>query len=122
MNLLIHPTEKLYGSTAVPGDKSISHRAAMFAALAEGRSHVRNFLPGGDCQATLGVLRGLGVAIDELSPSELLIDGVGLHGLQEPAAPLNCLNSGTTMRLMAGLLATLEGPFAFSACSAATRS
>lgn len=105
MNLLIHPTEKLYGSTAVPGDKSISHRAAMFAALAEGRSHVRNFLPGGDCQATLGVLRGLGVAIDELSPSELLIDGVGLHGLQEPAAPLNCLNSGTTMRLMAGLLA-----------------
>jgi 3-phosphoshikimate 1-carboxyvinyltransferase len=105
MNLLIHPTQELYGSARVPGDKSISHRAAMFAALAEGRSHVRNFLPGGDCQATLGVLRGLGVAIEEVSPSELLIDGVGLDGLQEPAAPLDCVNSGTTMRLMAGLLA-----------------
>jgi 3-phosphoshikimate 1-carboxyvinyltransferase len=105
MNLLIHPTQELYGSTAVPGDKSISHRAAMFAALAEGRSHVRNFLPGGDCQATLGVLRALGVAIDEISPSELLIDGQGLHGLVEPAAPLDCVNSGTTMRLLAGLLA-----------------
>lgn len=105
MNLLIHPTQELYGSTAVPGDKSISHRAAMFAALAEGRSHVRNFLPGGDCQATLGVLRSLGVSIEEASPSELWIDGVGLHGLHEPAAPLDCVNSGTTMRLMAGLLA-----------------
>jgi 3-phosphoshikimate 1-carboxyvinyltransferase len=105
MNLLIHPTQEFYGSTAVPGDKSISHRAAMFAALAEGRSHVRNFLPGGDCQASLGVLRSLGVAIEEVSSSELLIDGVGLHGLHEPAAPLDCVNSGTTMRLMAGLLA-----------------
>lgn len=105
MNLLIHPTQELYGSTAVPGDKSISHRAAMFAALAEGRSRVRNYLPGGDCQATLGVLRSLGVAIEAVSPSELLIDGVGLHGLHEPAAPLDCVNSGTTMRLMAGLLA-----------------
>ena len=106
MNLLIHPTPELFGSTAVPGDKSISHRAAIFAALAEGRSRVRNFLPGGDCQATLGVLRSLGVAIEEVSPSELRIDGVGLHGLQEPAAPLDCVNSGTTMRLMAGLLAS----------------
>lgn len=105
MNLLIHPTQELYGSATVPGDKSMSHRAAMFAALAEGRSQVRNFLPGGDCQATLGVLRSLGVAIEELSPSELTIDGVGLQGLQEPAAPLDCVNSGTTMRLMAGLLA-----------------
>ena len=72
MNLLIHPTQELYGSTAVPGDKSISHRAAMFAALAEGRSHVRNFLPGGDCQATLGVLRAWASPSTEVSPSELL--------------------------------------------------
>ena len=105
MNLLIHPAPELFGSTAVPGDKSISHRATIFAALAEGRSHVRNFLPGGDCQATLGVLRALGVAVEEISPSELSIDGAGLHGLQEPAAVLDCVNSGTTMRLMAGLLA-----------------
>lgn len=105
MNLLIYPTEALRGDIAVPGDKSISHRAAMFAALAEGQSRVRNFLPGGDCRATLGVLRGLGVRIEELSPSDLVIEGAGLHGLQEPTAPLDCVNSGTTMRLMAGLLA-----------------
>ncbi|MCS6845776.1 MAG: 3-phosphoshikimate 1-carboxyvinyltransferase [Caldilineales bacterium] len=105
MNLLIHPATELYGTVTIPGDKSISHRAAMFAALAEGRSHVRNFLPGGDCRATLGVLRGLGVPIEEVSPTELVIEGVGLHGLQEPAGVLDCVNSGTTMRLMAGLLA-----------------
>lgn len=105
MNLLIHPAAELYGTVAIPGDKSISHRAAMFAALAEGRSHVRNFLPGGDCRATLGVLRLLGVPIEEVSPTELFIEGVGLRGLQEPAGVLDCVNSGTTMRLMAGLLA-----------------
>ncbi|MFZ2486742.1 MAG: 3-phosphoshikimate 1-carboxyvinyltransferase [Anaerolineae bacterium] len=105
MNLLIHPSPNLYGAVTVPGDKSISHRAAMFAALAEGESQIRNFLPGGDCHATLGVLRGLGVVIEELSPTELRIEGRGLHGLIEPAAPLDCVNSGTTMRLMAGLLA-----------------
>ncbi len=105
MNLTIHPVKELFGTARVPGDKSISHRAAMFASLAEGESRVRNFLPGGDCLATLGVLRALGVTIDQPSPTELRIDGVGLHGWQEPAAPLDCVNSGTTMRLMAGLLA-----------------
>ena len=105
MNLTIHPAQELFGTARVPGDKSISHRAAMFASLAEGESRVRNFLPGGDCLATLGVLRALGVTIDQISPTELRIDGVGLHGWQEPAAPLDCVNSGTTMRLMAGLLA-----------------
>ena len=118
MNLLIHPTQELYGATAVPGDKSISHRAAMFAALAEGRSHVRNFLPGGDCQATLGVLRSLGVAIEAISPGELLIDGVGLRGLQEPAAPLDCINSA---RPCACWPACWRDS-ASSACSAAARS
>ncbi|MCB0253375.1 MAG: 3-phosphoshikimate 1-carboxyvinyltransferase [Anaerolineae bacterium] len=105
MNLTIHPVKELFGTARVPGDKSISHRSAMFASLAEGESRVRNFLPGGDCLATLGVLRALGVTIDQPSPTELRIDGVGLHGWQEPAAPLDCVNSGTTMRLMAGLLA-----------------
>ena len=105
MNLTIHPANELFGTARVPGDKSISHRSAMFASLAEGESRVRNFLPGGDCLATLGVLRALGVTIDQPSPAELRIDGVGLHGWQEPAAPLDCVNSGTTMRLMACLLA-----------------
>lgn len=105
MNLTIYPAKELFGTARVPGDKSISHRAAMFASLAEGESRVRNFLPGGDCLATLGVLRSLGVTIDQPSPTELRIDGVGLHGWQEPVAPLDCVNSGTTLRLLAGLLA-----------------
>ena len=105
MNLLIHPIQELYGSLTAPGDKSISHRAVIFASLAEGQSQVRNFLPGGDCHATLGVMRALGVPIDDLDATTLRIDGVGLAGLQEPVEPLDCVNSGTTMRLMAGLLA-----------------
>lgn len=105
MNLTIHPAKELFGTARVPGDKSISHRAAMFASLAEGESRVRNFLPGGDCLATVSVLRALGVTIDQPSSTELRIDGVGLHGWQEPVAALDCVNSGTTLRLMAGLLA-----------------
>jgi 3-phosphoshikimate 1-carboxyvinyltransferase len=89
----------------VPGDKSISHRAALLAALAEGTSVIENFLPGGDCLATLGCLRALGVPVTELSPTTLQIEGAGLQGLKEPVAPLDCVNSGTTMRLLAGLLA-----------------
>lgn len=108
MNLIIHPIQELYGSLTVPGDKSISHRAVMFAALAEGQSQVRNFLPGGDCRATLGVMRALGVPITEVDTTTLQIDGLGLGRLQEPVAPLDCVNSGTTMRLMAGLLAGQE--------------
>lgn len=105
MNLTIHPTQSLRGVLAVPGDKSLSHRAVMFAALAEGRSTISNFLPGGDCRATVDCMRGLGVTIEELSPTQLAIEGVGLDGLREPTFPLNCANSGTTMRLLAGLLA-----------------
>ncbi|MEZ4768469.1 MAG: 3-phosphoshikimate 1-carboxyvinyltransferase [Caldilineales bacterium] len=105
MNLIIHPAQELLGTARVPGDKSISHRAAMFASLAEGESRIRNFLPGGDCLATVGVLRSLGVTIDQPATTELRIDGAGLHGWQEPARPLDCVNSGTTMRLLAGLLA-----------------
>ena len=105
MNLLLTPSSGLHGTVAVPGDKSVSHRAAMFAALAEGTSEIHNFLPGGDCLATLGVMRGLGVAIEEPFPMVVRVEGRGLHGLVEPAAPLDCVNSGTTMRLMAGLLA-----------------
>ena len=85
MNLIIHPIQELYGTLTVPGDKSISHRAVMFAALAEGQSQVRNFLPGGDCRATLGVMRALGVPITEVDFTTLQIDGLGLAGLQEPA-------------------------------------
>jgi 3-phosphoshikimate 1-carboxyvinyltransferase len=89
----------------VPGDKSISHRAVMFAAIADGVSSVRGFLDGGDCRSTIGVMRGLGVVVEERSTTELVIHGRGLHGLQEPNDILDCGNSGTTIRLMTGLLA-----------------
>jgi 3-phosphoshikimate 1-carboxyvinyltransferase len=95
----------LTGRCRVPGDKSISHRAVMFAALADGTSTVTNFLDGGDCRATINVMRGLGVEVEERSPTELVIHGRGLDGLQEPFDVLDCGNSGTTVRLMAGLLA-----------------
>src|SRR5688572_14623333 len=101
----INGGHRLTGSCQVPGDKSISHRAVMFSALANGVSIVRNFLDGGDCFATIGVMRGLGVQVDERSSTELVIHGRGMDGLQEPSDFLNCGNSGTTIRLMTGLLA-----------------
>lgn len=104
-HLTLHGGKRLTGNCRVPGDKSISHRAVMFAALADGASTVRNFLDGGDCRATIGVMRGLGVHVEERSPTELVIHGRGLDGLQEPTDFLNCVNSGTTIRLMSGLLA-----------------
>ena len=89
---------------AMPGDKSISHRAAMIAALAQGTSSIRNFSTSADCAATLSCLKALGVAI-ERDNAALVITGVGIDGLREPKAPLDCGNSGTTMRLLAGILA-----------------
>lgn len=88
----------------MPGDKSISHRAAMIAALAEGASRIRNFSTSADCHSTLRCLRELGVSIVR-EDSDLLIQGVGSHGFVPPRAPLDCGNSGTTMRLLAGILA-----------------
>jgi 3-phosphoshikimate 1-carboxyvinyltransferase len=105
MNLIVHPARRLWGSLAVPGDKSISHRAAILGALAQGESRINNFLPGGDCWATLNCLQALGVPVNMADPTTVRIEGVGLNGLQEPANPLDCINSGTTMRLLAGLLA-----------------
>lgn len=99
----------LQGSVTVPGDKSISHRAVMLAALAEGVSVIRNWLPAGDTLATLGVMQMLGVPveIDMRSPQswDLQVTGVGLRGLQMPPCPLDCCNAGTAIRLLAGILA-----------------
>lgn len=95
----------LTGQCSVPGDKSISHRAVIFGSIAEGKTVVRNFLDGHDCRATVGVMRDLGVQIDVLTPTELVIQGRGMDGLQEPNNVLDCANSGTTIRLMMGLLA-----------------
>lgn len=89
----------------VPGDKSISHRALMLAALGRGTSRVRGLLRSADVRSTAGVLRALGATIPELEAAELVIGGVGLRGLRAPATALDCGNSGTTTRLMAGVIA-----------------
>jgi 3-phosphoshikimate 1-carboxyvinyltransferase len=95
----------LRGRVGVPGDKSISHRALMLGAIARGTSRVENFLPAADCRATLGTVRALGIDIEELAPTTLAVHGHGLGGLQEPDDVLDCVRSGTTLRLLAGLLA-----------------
>ncbi|WP_133501865.1 3-phosphoshikimate 1-carboxyvinyltransferase [Cognatilysobacter terrigena] len=95
----------LRGRVRVPGDKSISHRAVMFAAIAEGTSRVTGFLEGEDTRATARVFAQLGVRIDAPAASERIVHGVGLDGLRGSTEPLDCGNAGTGMRLLAGLLA-----------------
>ncbi|HKR77995.1 MAG TPA: 3-phosphoshikimate 1-carboxyvinyltransferase [Rhodanobacter sp.] len=99
------PAGPLRGSVGVPGDKSVSHRALMFGALADGTSRIRGFLEGEDTRATAAVLQQLGVRIDTPADGERLVHGVGLHGLRASAQDLDCGNAGTGMRLLAGLLA-----------------
>lgn len=94
----------LGGRIEVPGDKSISHRSIMFGALAEGRTTVRHFLKGEDCLSTIDCFRKLGVQIEE-TDEEIIVHGKGWEGLQEPSAILDTGNSGTTTRLMLGILA-----------------
>lgn len=103
--LIVRPGSALRGRLRVPGDKSISHRALMLAGLAAGTSHIEGFLPAEDCRATLGCLRALGITVEHNSPTRLTVHGRGLHGLCCPAGPLDCVRSGTTMRLLAGILA-----------------
>ena len=99
------PGGSLRGTLQVPGDKSISHRAVMFAALADGVSHISGFLNGEDCLATLRAFRAMGAQVDMLSDTELRVHGVGIDGLCAPESSLDLGNSGTSMRLMSGLLA-----------------
>ncbi len=104
-HIKISTNNPLTGQCRVPGDKSVSHRAVMFASIAKGTSRVHNFLDGGDCRATVSVMQQLGVQIEVESPTELVVHGRGLDGLQEPTDFLDCGNSGTTIRLLTGLLA-----------------
>lgn len=105
MDFLVTPTRLHDASLTVPGDKSISHRALMLGSIATGRTEVSGFLAGEDCLATAAAMRALGVAIEQPGATQLLIEGAGLHGLRPPARALDLGNSGTAMRLMAGLLA-----------------
>jgi 3-phosphoshikimate 1-carboxyvinyltransferase len=100
MTVAVHKPRRLEGALELPGDKSVSHRALMLNAVAEGEARVTNLSPGADVASTAACLRALGVDLDEGR-----VAGSGLDGLRAAAAPLDCGNSGTTMRLLAGLLA-----------------
>jgi len=95
----------LRGEIVVPGDKSISHRAIMLGAIADGTTRIEGFLEGEDTRATAAIFAQLGVRIEAPSDGVRIVHGVGLHGLQPPDGPLDCGNAGTAMRLLAGLLA-----------------
>ena len=94
-----HPVKRVGGSVTVPGDKSISHRALLLGAVAEGRTEISGFLRGEDCLATLSVLRALGVTVAD-EGTRLTVAGVGPDGLSAPVEPLDLGNSGTAMRLL----------------------
>lgn len=102
---LANPGGKLSGRIRVPGDKSISHRSIMLGSLAEGTTHVEGFLEGEDALATIQAFRDMGVVIEGPHHGRVTVHGVGLHGLKAPVGPLYMGNSGTSMRLLSGLLA-----------------
>jgi 3-phosphoshikimate 1-carboxyvinyltransferase len=104
-SITVPPASRAAGRLRVPGDKSISHRYALLAALADGESIIGGFSPGADCAATLDCLRGLGVTIRRNGPSSITVTGRGLGGLRAPNTALDAVNSGTTMRLLSGIAA-----------------
>jgi 3-phosphoshikimate 1-carboxyvinyltransferase len=106
----VEPADSVRGTIAVPGDKSISHRALLLAAVAEGQSRISSFGRSADTESTIAAVRALGVRVDE-DDTELVVVGAGLNGLREPAAPLDCRNAGTLMRLLCGLVAGQTGGF-----------
>ena len=101
LSIEVEPGARLEGECRVPGDKSISHRAALLGAIAEGTTEIDNFLFGADCLSTLSCLRSLGVAVEQ-DGSRVRIAGKGLSGLEEAADVLDAGNSGTTIRLLLG--------------------
>ena len=102
-SLVVNQTRGLRGTATVPGDKSLSHRAVMFGALAQGTSQVKGWLAAGDTEASLRCIQALGVQVERHSQSELTIHGTG--ALRPPAGPLDFVNAGTGIRLMAGIMA-----------------
>lgn len=100
----IRPAHSVSGAVRLPGDKSISHRYAMLAAIAEGDSRIHNYSTGADCHSTLGCVRALGITVDEAN-GEVVVHGRGPGGLEWPAAELDAGNSGSTIRMLSGILA-----------------
>ncbi len=107
----IEPAAAILGHIAVPGDKSISHRAVLLASICEGETRIEGFGRSADTEATIAAVRELGVRVYEASPDTLRVFGAGLRGLTEPTGPIDCGNAGTLMRLLPGLLAGQDGRF-----------
>jgi 3-phosphoshikimate 1-carboxyvinyltransferase len=107
----VEPVPAILGHVAVPGDKSISHRAVLIGAICEGETRIAGFGRSADTESTIGAVRAVGVRVDETDVDTLLVHGVGMRGLDEPAQPLDCGNAGTLMRLLAGILAGQRGRF-----------
>jgi 3-phosphoshikimate 1-carboxyvinyltransferase len=107
----VEPAGALVGHIAVPGDKSISHRAVLIGALCDGETRVRGFGRSGDTEATVQAARALGARVDEVGADELVVHGVGLRGLSAPGEPIDCGNAGTLIRLLTGILAGQSGRF-----------
>ncbi len=105
MQKKISPARRIRGFVRIPGDKSISHRYGMLASIAEGTTKIHNYSTGADCHSTLRCMRALGVAVEELPENEVHIHGTGLYGLREPAETLDAGNSGSTIRMLSGILA-----------------
>ncbi len=105
--MIFHKAKHLKGEVTIPGDKSISHRAVMFGSLADGTTEVTNFLQGADCLSTIDCFRKMGIEIVN-TPEHILIHGKGLHGLKAPSCVLDAGNSGTTTRLISGILAAQD--------------
>ncbi len=104
--IIVHPAQgPLRGSVPVPSDKSIGHRALLFGGIADGLTRIRDFSRGEDNLSTASAMRAMGIRIDDISPTEVHVHGKGIFGLQAPTADLDCGNSGTTMRLLCGVLA-----------------
>ena len=104
MHERISPATRISGEICLPGDKSISHRFAMLAAIAKGESTIHNYSTGADCHSTLGCVRSLGITVDERG-ADVTIEGRGLEGLRPAAGDLDAGNSGSTMRMLSGILA-----------------
>lgn len=107
----VEPVPALVGHVAVPGDKSISHRAVLVGAISDGSVRIEGFGRSADTEATIDAVRALGVGVEERSVDALTVHGVGLRGLRAPAGPVDCRNAGTLMRLLAGILVGQRGRF-----------
>ena len=107
----VEPATAMRGHIAVPGDKSISHRAVLLGAIGDGETIVSGFGRSGDTEATIAAVRALGATVHEEDVDTLRVEGAGLRGLRAPDVPIDCGNSGTTLRLLAGILAGQPGRF-----------